>query len=171
MRALPPIPFSFNPAFIHVLPKRSSSIAVVSNQGLIHIMDTSHLSAPNEFHQVCHSEPTIICLISWFLIVECYLLCHINVDIANWNIYGPGGRRWRDPSPVASRRRYAFQWLWRSIYNMDWRSIGTPRNWVDRFNVGSLSHSLDSAHAISVLWTPSGAHTLIPSCFQLGPLS
>ena len=56
MRALPPIPFSSNPAFIHVLPKRSSSIAVVSNQGLIHIMDTSNLSAPNEFHQVCHSE-------------------------------------------------------------------------------------------------------------------
>jgi len=52
--------------------------------------------------------PTIICLISWFLIVECYLLCYINVDIANRNIYGPGGRRWRDPSPVASRRRYAF---------------------------------------------------------------
>lgn len=52
MRALPPIPFSFNPAFIHVLPKRSSSIAVVSNQGLIHIMDTSNLSSPNEFHQL-----------------------------------------------------------------------------------------------------------------------
>ncbi|KAF9453246.1 hypothetical protein P691DRAFT_801586 [Macrolepiota fuliginosa MF-IS2] len=52
MRALPPMPFSSNPAFIHVLPKRSSNIAVVSNQGLIHIMDASNLSAPSEFYQL-----------------------------------------------------------------------------------------------------------------------
>ncbi len=53
MQPLPPMPFSSGPAFIHVLPKRSSSIAVVSNQGLIHIMDASNLSATNEFYQVC----------------------------------------------------------------------------------------------------------------------
>ncbi|KXN85486.1 PAB-dependent poly(A)-specific ribonuclease subunit PAN2 [Leucoagaricus sp. SymC.cos] len=51
MRALPPMPFS-SPAFIHVLPKRSSSIAVVSNQGLIHIMDATNLGAPSEFYQL-----------------------------------------------------------------------------------------------------------------------
>lgn len=52
MRALPPMPFSSNPAFINVLPKRSSSIAVVSDQGLIHVMDASNISAASEFYQV-----------------------------------------------------------------------------------------------------------------------
>ncbi|XP_006458223.1 hypothetical protein AGABI2DRAFT_183307 [Agaricus bisporus var. bisporus H97] len=52
MRALPPMPFSSNPAFINVLPKRSSSIAVVSDQGLIHVMDASNISAASEFYQL-----------------------------------------------------------------------------------------------------------------------
>lgn len=52
MHALPPMPFSSNPTFIHVLPKRSSSIAVVSDQGLVHVMDASNISAASEFYQV-----------------------------------------------------------------------------------------------------------------------
>jgi PAB-dependent poly(A)-specific ribonuclease subunit 2 len=52
MRPLPPIPFSAVPAFIHVLPKRSSSLAVVSNHGLINIVDVSNPSAASEFYQV-----------------------------------------------------------------------------------------------------------------------
>lgn len=52
MRPLPPIPFSAGPAFIHALPNRTSTIAVISNQGLINIVDASNLSASNEFYQV-----------------------------------------------------------------------------------------------------------------------
>ncbi|KAJ7184324.1 ubiquitin carboxyl-terminal hydrolase-domain-containing protein [Mycena filopes] len=49
MRPLPPIPFSSTPAFINVLPKRPSTIAVTSNQGLINIVDVS--TAASEFYQ------------------------------------------------------------------------------------------------------------------------
>ncbi|EFI28391.1 PAB-dependent poly(A)-specific ribonuclease subunit PAN2 [Coprinopsis cinerea okayama7 len=52
MRALPPIPCSSGPALIHVLPKRSSSIAVASAQGLINIVDASNPSAAGEFYQL-----------------------------------------------------------------------------------------------------------------------
>ena len=52
MRPLPPIPFSAVPAFIHVLPKRSSSLAIISNHGLINIVDASNPSASSEFYQV-----------------------------------------------------------------------------------------------------------------------
>ena len=52
LRPLPPIPFPAVPAFIHVLPKRSSSLAIISNHGLINVVDTSNPSASNEFHQV-----------------------------------------------------------------------------------------------------------------------
>ncbi|KAF5324935.1 hypothetical protein D9611_004584 [Ephemerocybe angulata] len=45
MRALPPIPFSSGPAFIHVLPKRTSSIVVASMQGLVNIVDASDPAA------------------------------------------------------------------------------------------------------------------------------
>ena len=52
MRTLPPIPFPAGPAFINILPKRSSSIVVSSNQGLINIVDTSDPTSGNEFYQV-----------------------------------------------------------------------------------------------------------------------
>ncbi|KAJ2931328.1 hypothetical protein H1R20_g5655, partial [Candolleomyces eurysporus] len=52
MRALPPIPFPAGPAFIHVLPKRTSSIVVTSLQGLVNVVDASDPSAPGEFHQL-----------------------------------------------------------------------------------------------------------------------
>lgn len=55
MRALSPIPFSSGPAFISVIPKRSSSIAVASNLGLINIVDVSNPNLPSEFYQV-HGE-------------------------------------------------------------------------------------------------------------------
>ncbi|TFK29824.1 hypothetical protein FA15DRAFT_690571 [Coprinopsis marcescibilis] len=52
MRPLPPLPFSSGPAFIHPLPKRSSSIAIASSQGLVNIVDTSDPSAAGEFYQL-----------------------------------------------------------------------------------------------------------------------
>ncbi|KAJ8093092.1 poly(A)-specific ribonuclease [Marasmius tenuissimus] len=52
MRALPPIPFPAGPAFISVVPKRSSSIAVASNQGLVNIVDVTNPGAVNEFYQL-----------------------------------------------------------------------------------------------------------------------
>lgn len=52
MTALPPIPFSAGPAFIHAIPTRTSSLVVISNQGLINVVDASNSSASNEFYQV-----------------------------------------------------------------------------------------------------------------------
>ncbi|KAF9001875.1 ubiquitin carboxyl-terminal hydrolase-domain-containing protein [Cyathus striatus] len=52
MRPLPPIPFSSGPAFIRAVPKRPSTIAIVSSQGLINIVDVSLPSAPSEFYQL-----------------------------------------------------------------------------------------------------------------------
>ncbi|KAF9265751.1 hypothetical protein L218DRAFT_859665 [Marasmius fiardii PR-910] len=52
MRALPPIPFSASPAFVSVVPNRSSSIAIASNQGLINIVDVTNPGAVNEFYQL-----------------------------------------------------------------------------------------------------------------------
>lgn len=53
MKPLPPVPFPAGPAFINVLPKRSSTIVVTSNQGLINIVDTSNPTNAAEFYQVC----------------------------------------------------------------------------------------------------------------------
>lgn len=52
MRSLPPIPFSSGPAFMHVLPKHPSTVAVISTQGLINIVDVSNPRAISEFYQV-----------------------------------------------------------------------------------------------------------------------
>ncbi|KAF9456453.1 ubiquitin carboxyl-terminal hydrolase-domain-containing protein [Collybia nuda] len=52
MRPLPPIPFSSGPAFIQVLPKRPSTIAVISSEGLINIVDVSDPTATSEFYQL-----------------------------------------------------------------------------------------------------------------------
>ncbi|KAF8201644.1 ubiquitin carboxyl-terminal hydrolase-domain-containing protein [Pholiota molesta] len=51
MRPMPPIPFSAGPAFIHTIPNRTSSLVVISNQGLINVVDASN-SASNEFYQL-----------------------------------------------------------------------------------------------------------------------
>ncbi|THV07954.1 hypothetical protein K435DRAFT_815204 [Dendrothele bispora CBS 962.96] len=51
LRPLPPVPFSSSPAFINVVPRRSSSVAVTSNQGLINIVDATNLGATSEFYQ------------------------------------------------------------------------------------------------------------------------
>lgn len=58
MRPLQPIAFSSGPAFIQLLPKRTSSIAVASNQGLINIVDVSNPSSSSEFYQVGHALVT-----------------------------------------------------------------------------------------------------------------
>jgi hypothetical protein len=52
MKPLPPIPFPAGPAFINLLPMRSSSLVVTSNQGLVNIVDTSNPTSANEFYQV-----------------------------------------------------------------------------------------------------------------------
>lgn len=52
MKPLPPVPFPMGPAFINVLPKRSSSLVVTSNQGLVNIVDTSNPTSANEFYQL-----------------------------------------------------------------------------------------------------------------------
>ena len=52
MRPLPPVPFPAGPAFINSLPRRSSSIVVTSNQGLVNIVDTSNPTNATEFYQV-----------------------------------------------------------------------------------------------------------------------
>ncbi|TFK76563.1 hypothetical protein BDN72DRAFT_785586 [Pluteus cervinus] len=50
-RPLPPIPFSSGPSFIHVLPQRLSTVAIVSNQGLVNVVDASNPGA-SEFYQL-----------------------------------------------------------------------------------------------------------------------
>ncbi|KAF8274229.1 PAB-dependent poly-A-specific ribonuclease subunit PAN2 [Lactarius quietus] len=52
LKPLPPVPFPAGPAFINVLPKRSSSLVVTSNQGLVNIVDTSNPTSANEFYQL-----------------------------------------------------------------------------------------------------------------------
>jgi len=52
MRSLPPVPFSANPAFVSVMPKKPSTIAITSSQGLINIVDVADLSSPHAFYQV-----------------------------------------------------------------------------------------------------------------------
>ncbi|KAE9386325.1 PAB-dependent poly(A)-specific ribonuclease subunit PAN2 [Gymnopus androsaceus JB14] len=53
MRALPPISFTASPAFINVIPNRSSTIAVTSNEGNISIVDAANLGGvANEFSQI-----------------------------------------------------------------------------------------------------------------------
>ncbi|KAF8636661.1 hypothetical protein AX17_003467 [Amanita inopinata Kibby_2008] len=52
MRPLQPMPFSSGPAFLHLLPKRTSTIVIVSNQGLINVVDISDPSSKSEFYQL-----------------------------------------------------------------------------------------------------------------------
>ncbi|ETW85417.1 hypothetical protein HETIRDRAFT_432176 [Heterobasidion irregulare TC 32-1] len=57
MRPLPPVPFPAGPAFINSLPRRSSSIVVTSNQGLVNIVDTSNPTNATEFYQLDTQVP------------------------------------------------------------------------------------------------------------------
>lgn len=52
MKPLSPVPFPAGPAFIDLMPKRSSSLVITSNQGLVNIVDSSNPSSANEFYQV-----------------------------------------------------------------------------------------------------------------------
>jgi hypothetical protein len=52
MKPLSPVPFPAGPAFINILPMRSSSLVITSNQGLVNIVDTSNPTSANEFYQV-----------------------------------------------------------------------------------------------------------------------
>ncbi|KAH9999109.1 PAB-dependent poly-A-specific ribonuclease subunit PAN2 [Russula vinacea] len=52
MKPLSPLPFPSGPAFINLLPMRSSSLVVTSNQGLVNIVDTSNPTSANEFYQL-----------------------------------------------------------------------------------------------------------------------
>lgn len=54
MRPLTPLPCSDDPAFINVLPRRSSTVVVTSDQGFVNILDFANSQAPSEFHQVRH---------------------------------------------------------------------------------------------------------------------
>ena len=54
MRPLQPIPFSSGPTFIQLLPRRTSSVVVASNQGLVNIVDVSSPSSSSEFYQVSY---------------------------------------------------------------------------------------------------------------------
>ncbi|KAI0035067.1 ubiquitin carboxyl-terminal hydrolase-domain-containing protein [Vararia minispora EC-137] len=51
MKALPPVVFPTGPAFINVLPRSSASLVLVSNQGLVNIVDTVNPSNV-EFYQL-----------------------------------------------------------------------------------------------------------------------
>ena len=99
MKPLPPVPFPAGPAFINVLPKRSSSLVVTSNQGLVNIVDTSNPTSANEFYQVIVTNFLLgACLI---LIPSCpaghtclYQLCSC---LPYWGVYGIRRRRWNYP--------------------------------------------------------------------------
>lgn len=56
MRALPSIPFPAVPGFINILPKRSSSVMITSNRGLVNIVDASNPNSAGEFYQVSSLE-------------------------------------------------------------------------------------------------------------------
>ncbi|KAG6878680.1 hypothetical protein C0993_011495 [Termitomyces sp. T159_Od127] len=64
MRSLPPIAFSSGPAFIHVLPKRASTIMIVSNQGLVNTVDVLNPAAASEFYQLDLASYVTSCSVS-----------------------------------------------------------------------------------------------------------
>lgn len=51
LRPLPPVPFSAGPAFIDLLPKRSTSIVITSTHGLVNVVDVADVTN-TEFYQV-----------------------------------------------------------------------------------------------------------------------
>ncbi|KAG6850532.1 hypothetical protein H0H93_012148 [Arthromyces matolae] len=63
MRSLPPIAFSSGPAFLQVLPKRASTIAIVSSQGLVNVVDILNPTA-SEFYQLDLASYITSCAVS-----------------------------------------------------------------------------------------------------------
>lgn len=55
LKPLSPTSFSAGPGFINIMPRRSSSVVVTSNTGLVNIVDTSKPSDAGEFYQVSRS--------------------------------------------------------------------------------------------------------------------
>ncbi|KAH9934990.1 uncharacterized protein B0H18DRAFT_979313 [Fomitopsis serialis] len=51
LKPLPPLPFASGPAFINMIPKRPSTLAITSHQGLVNIVDASNPTV-NEFYQL-----------------------------------------------------------------------------------------------------------------------
>ncbi|KAH9843028.1 ubiquitin carboxyl-terminal hydrolase-domain-containing protein [Rhodofomes roseus] len=51
LKPLPPLPFASGPAFINIIPKRPSTLAITSHQGLVNIVDASNPTV-NEFYQL-----------------------------------------------------------------------------------------------------------------------
>lgn len=96
MKPLAPVPFPAGPAFINVLPKRSSSLVVTSNQGLVNIVDTSNPTSANEFYQVIVTSLSLRTLIPSLPVgYTClYQFCRC---LSHWGIYGIWRRRWNYP--------------------------------------------------------------------------
>jgi hypothetical protein len=86
MRPLPPLPFSDGPAFINSLPRKDSSIVIVSNQGLINIADISNPNA-SEFYQVCPF--TMACAWKTYRLLAGYHIDHqFHRRLSHWRILG-----------------------------------------------------------------------------------
>lgn len=96
MKPLAPVPFPAGPAFINVLPKRSSSLVVTSNQGLVNIVDTSNPTSANEFYQVIVTSLSLRTLIpslpAGYTCLHQFCRC-----LSHWGIYGIRRRRWNYP--------------------------------------------------------------------------
>lgn len=113
MRALPPIPFPSGPAFIHVLPKRTSSLVVTSLQGLVNVVDASDPGAPGEFHQV-----SVLFIVTFSNAKDGFpvghdLLPHITLCITDWNLYRIRRCGRCHSSTIAGPRRHlaSSEWL------------------------------------------------------------
>ncbi len=99
MKPLPPVPFPTGPAFINVLPKRSSSLVVTSNQGLVNIVDTSNPTSANEFYQVI---VTSLSLGTCFILILSFLAGHTCLyqfcsRLPYWGVYGIWRLGWSYP--------------------------------------------------------------------------
>lgn len=52
LRPLAPVPFADLPSFIKVHPKKSSTIVIMSNQGLVNVIDVAQPGGAPDFVQV-----------------------------------------------------------------------------------------------------------------------
>ena len=82
LRALPPVSFTAGPGFINTVPRRSSTVVVTSNRGLVNIVDASNPGDGGEFYQVrlrrqfCPCASLVIACLSWtFHPMSVQLLC------------------------------------------------------------------------------------------------
>jgi hypothetical protein len=88
MRPLPPIPFSDGPAFINILPKRSSSLVITSNQGLVNVVDVLNPNSGSEFYQVNSYVKGIPSLTEVTIIVGHGLLHQLRLCVSHRSIHG-----------------------------------------------------------------------------------